>query len=67
MAFISFFGLSIWHWWFWEIQCSITVYIFISFKAFYVFLLYLQDIDTIYLSLNTKELNIQDFDHLEHK
>lgn len=25
------------------------------------------DIDTIYLSLNTKELNIQDFDHLEHK
>ncbi|XP_078365428.1 uncharacterized protein LOC144649735 isoform X2 [Oculina patagonica] len=25
------------------------------------------DIDTIYLSLNTKELNIQDFDHLEQK
>lgn len=25
------------------------------------------DIDTIYLSLNTKELNIQDFDHLDQK
>jgi len=35
--------------------------------SFFFFELYLQDIDTIYLSLNTKELNIQDFDHLEHK
>lgn len=34
---------------------------------FVAFFFWQQDIDTIYLSLNTKELNIQDFDHLDQK
>lgn len=49
------------------VQFFILIFLAISLVKMFFISFFIQDVDTIYMAHNSKELNLRDFDHLDPK